>query len=316
MNPLDLALLFALAAIWGGSFLFIKVAVQDLSPLMLTALRLVLASASLLIIRGVLDRVRPSDLPTRPLSRMWKSYLFVAVTNAIVPYTLIAWGEESIASGTASILNATTPLFTALLAASAVYGAGKGEGLTARGLTGLLTGFAGVAVVVAGSGADLSFVTGRKTLLGYAAVLVASAAYGAGGLYGRRAFAGMQPIQPALWQNVFGAVLLLPAALLLTPLRRTPSPEALWSVVALGVGGTGVALVLYYALLARVGATRTVMVTYLLPIMAVVYGAAFLEERVGASLLLGLVLVLSGIAITARSSGAGRVPARPAESRS
>ena len=315
MNRSDLSLLFALAAMWGASFMFIKVAVGEMSPLMLVAIRLVLAAVVLLLIQRLVGRFRDAVGAAPPVRKLWKPYLVIAVVNSIVPYTLIAWGEESIASGTASILNATTPLFTALLAAVAL-GGGRAERLTPGRLLGLLVGFAGVGVLMAGSNQDVSVGTGRSALVGQAAVLLGSIAYGASGLYARRAFAGVPAILPATWQNVFGAVILLPVAWLLTPLTRTPSWEASASVAALGVVGTGIALILYYELLARVGATRTVMVTYLLPVMALIYGAIFLRESISVVALLGLALVLTGIALTARAHGVGQAESRGVATRS
>lgn len=300
MTPIDLSLLFGLAAMWGASFLFIKVAVLEMSPLMLVSIRLVLASLTMLLVQRALASRHRATPPAPPVRQMWRSYLYVAVTNAIIPYTLIAWGEERITSGTASILNASTPLFTALLAGLAISQACALDKLTPRRALGLLVGFAGVAVLIIGSGADVKLATGRSALLGEVAVLVASFSYGIGGLYGRRAFEGMPPILPATWQNIFGAVILLPFALVLAPLDRMPSWQAIGSVVALGVIGTAVALLLYYELLARVGATRTVMVTYLLPVMALFYGAILLDEAVSVYALLGLALVLLGITVTAR----------------
>jgi drug/metabolite transporter (DMT)-like permease len=281
--------------------MFIKVAVLEMSPLMLVSVRLALASLTLVLLQRLLGLGKRSGLAAPPLRELWRAYLWVGFINAVVPYTLIAWGEEHIASGTASILNASTPLFTALLASMAAGYAGSAERLTPPRILGLLVGFAGVAVLVVGSGADIEVGAGRGALLGEAAVLVASLAYGVGGLYARRRFAGVPPILPATWQSAFGAMILLPFALVLTPLEKAPSWQAAGSVAALGIFGTALALLLYYQLLARVGATRTVMVTYLLPVMALIYGAVFLHEHIGLPSLLGLALVLSGIAITARA---------------
>ncbi len=307
MTPFDLSLLFVLAAIWGASFLFIKVAVEEMSPMMLVAIRLVLASLVLLPLQKVSRLAGPADKLSPPWTSLWRSYLFVAVVNSVLPYVLIAWSEERIASGTTSILNATTPLFTAVLAATVVGGVAR-ERLAPMGLLGLLVGFAGVAVISLGGGVEGG--TGRSAILGYGAVLLASFTYGVGGLYARRAFVDVPPVRPALWQNVLGAGLLLPVAWLLTPLDGLPSLQASASVLALGVLGTGVALVLYYELLARVGATRTVMVTYLLPVMALVYGALLLGERVGWHSIVGLAFVLLGVMLTARARGVRDAPTK------
>jgi len=306
----DLAMLFGLAAIWGASFLFIKVAVLEMSPLMLVALRLSLASVGLLAAQPLLQtRSRTGAGLGTAFRSKWRAYLYMALMNAIVPYTLIAWGEERIASGTTSILNATTPLWTALIAALLLRGKDS-ERLTPARAAGLLVGFAGVAVLVFGRGGELAFGTTLTEAAGEAAVLVAAAAYGVSGLYGRTAFAGLSPTLPATWQNVFGAVVLLPLAWLLTPLETWPSWQATWSVLTLGILGTAVALLVYYHLLARVGATRTLVVTYLLPCTALVYGVLFLNEKVGLYSLLGLALVLAGVMTTSRASAATTVTNR------
>lgn len=314
MTAFDLSLLFGLAAIWGASFLFIKVAVAEMSPVMLVFIRLALAAVCLLAVQRLSSRFRRPDLPSPPVRKLWKSYLYMAVANSILPYTLIAWAEKHIASGTTSILNATTPLFTALLAATVVSGMGA-EKLSPARLIGLAVGFAGVVVVSVGSGEDVALGAGWSPLAAQGAVLLASLAYGMGGLYARRAFAGVPPILPAIWQNVFGALLLLPFAWVFTPLTRWPSWQATGSVLALGIGGTGIALLLYFQLLARVGATRTVMVTYLLPVMALVYGALLLDESIGWFSLLGLALVLGGVAITARTGRTSKPATQPVSSR-
>ncbi|MDP9378664.1 MAG: DMT family transporter [Chloroflexota bacterium] len=315
MSASELSLLFGLAAMWGASFMFIKVAVVEMSPLMLVSIRLALAAFTLLLVQRALGAARSKRISSAPMRELWRPYLWVAIVNAIIPYTLIAWGEKYIASGTASILNASTPLFTALLASMGASYARSPERLTPARVAGLLVGFAGVAVLVAGTGANVEIGTGRSALMGQVAVLVASLAYGVGGLYARERFAGIPPILPATWQSAFGAVVLLPFALVLTPLRDIPSWQAVGSVAALGIVGTALALLLYYELLARVGATRTVMVTYLLPVMALIYGAVFLDESVGVYSLLGLALVLGGIAITARAKPRERIVPQTAAGR-
>lgn len=281
---------------WGASFLFIKVAVGEMSPLMLVAIRLLLASVVLTLLQRVPGTFTQARAAAPPLRSMWRAYLYMAFINAIVPYTFIAWGEQYTASGTASILNATTPLFVAVLVAMGL-GRGAGERLTLRHAAGVLLGFLGVGVLVAGSDSQLG-AGGGMAVLGQLAVLVASLSYALSGLYARRRFAGVPPIFPATWQNIAGAAVLLPAAWILTPLRSVPSWHALGSVTALGVLGTGIALVLYYELIARIGAARTTMVTYLLPVMALIYGALLLHERVGWFSIAGLVLVLVGVGLT------------------
>jgi drug/metabolite transporter (DMT)-like permease len=277
-----LGALLLLGAVWGASFLFIKIGVQEMPPEMLVTLRLVVAAAILLATlyaRGLrLPRGR----------RMWGHFLFTGSVGLIAPYVLITWGEQSISSGMAAILNATTPLFTVLLA----YLWTREERLTAAKLLGVAVGFAGVVVAI--GVADLRL--GSAGLPGQLAVLLAAACYGANAVYSRRAFRGVPPLVSATGQMFAGALLLTPFALALRGIpARLPSATALGAVLALAVLGTALAYILVYWLIERLGATRTSMVTYLLPPFALLYGALFLSEPVHLNALLGLALVVAGI---------------------
>jgi drug/metabolite transporter (DMT)-like permease len=300
MKPRELGVLLLLAAIWGASFMFIKVAVQEMAPLTLVTGRMVLGAGGLVVLYALLGQrfAAPPAAQARPVR--WRAllgpFLIAALLNAVIPYTCLAWGETLIPSGNAAILNATTPLFTAML----VYGLGAravADRLPAGRLLGLLLGFVGVTVLVWGtSGGGTSDPT--LVWLGHGAVLIMAASYAVAGLYARHAFAGLPVLVPALGQNVAAMLLLVPLALVFAPLARVPSPAALASLLALGLGGTAIAYVLYFYLLARVGATRTILVTYLLPVTALIYGALLLAEPITAQSLLGMALILAGIAIT------------------
>ena len=166
------------------------------------------------------------------------------------------------------------------------------------GVLGLLLGVAGVAVLMAGAESFQGFLaSGVFELLGYGSVLAGSASYAVGGLYARRAFAGMSHVVPALGQNLGGTLMALPLGLTVARPERWPSPAAAGSVLALGLGGTALAYLLYYRLLASVGATRTLSVTYLLPVTALAYGAVLLSERVTFPMLAGLALILLGVSL-------------------
>jgi drug/metabolite transporter (DMT)-like permease len=282
MQTRYLGVLLLLGAVWGASFLFIKIGVQEMPPETLVALRLIVAS---LILLGVLY-ARGIRLPARP--RAWGDFLFLGVVGLIIPYLLIAWSEQSIPSGMAAILNATTPLFSVLV----TYLWTHEERLSGLRLFGVALGFVGVVIAVGVDDLDLA----RTDTQAQLAVLLAAACYAVSGIYARRAFRGMPALVPAAGQMLAGALLITPIALGLrgipTPL---PSATALGAVVALAVVGTAAAYILLYWLMERMGATRTSMVTYLLPPFALVYGALFLHEAIALNALLGLGLVIAGI---------------------
>jgi drug/metabolite transporter (DMT)-like permease len=298
MKGRDITLLLILAAIWGASFMFIKVILREMTPLTLVGYRIGLAAGGLLVFYAV-DQLRQRALGRQRLAFPWRRLLMpgliLGVLNAIIPYLSITWGETYISSGEAAILNATTPLFTTIFLLFMSRQTGS-ESTSPSKIIGVAVGFAGVAVLVSGSVPEAGVASGNAWL-GQGAVLLASASYAVASLYARRAFSGLPVVYPALAQNVSAAVILLPLTLI-TPPAQPLSPAALGSLLALGLGGTALAYLLFFALLGRVGATRTVIVTYLLPGMALIYGALLLGEPVGPIAIAGLALVLLGIAVT------------------
>jgi drug/metabolite transporter (DMT)-like permease len=293
-----------LALIWGASFLFIALAVREVSPATLAAVRV----GSSVVTLGLLAAVRPKLFAGG--WRFWRLSLAVGFINYVIPYIFIAWGETRISSGMASILNATTPLFTVLLAnwwAKPGY-----EALTLRRGLGVAVGFVGVAVLVGPQlWGDVS--ANRTDLLGLAAVLIAAAAYAVGALLAR-GYAGSAQLVGPLGSQIGALVVLVPIALfanawvivrwsptfaiLWNPPTHLPSPLALGSMLELGILGTAVAYLLYFWLIHQVGATRTTIVTYLLPCTALVWGALLLHETVTWYALAGLALVLLGTMVT------------------
>jgi drug/metabolite transporter (DMT)-like permease len=273
--------LLLLGAVWGASFLFIKVGVAEMPPDTLVAIRLIVAA---LLLLGTLY-ARGLRLPAR--GRVWGDFLFTGIVGLVLPYLLITWGEQRIASGMAAILNATTPLFTALLA----YLWTHEDRLNGLKLLGLAIGFAGVVVAVGVENLSLADADAQSHL----AVLLAALCYAITAIYGRRAFRGMSPLVPAAGQMLAGALVITPIALVWGGIPPTPSPLAIGAVLALAVFGTVLAYILFYWVLERLGATRTSMVTYLLPPFALVYGALFLREPITPRALLGLGLVIGGI---------------------
>lgn len=285
MSGKQWGILLILALIWGSSFLFIKWGLGEMSFLAVVLGRLVFG---LLLLAGALIVMR-SGLPPRAV---WGHLAVVAIANNAIPWTALAWGEQYIPSGIAAMLNATTPLFTLLLAAR--WGE---EQLTGIKLGGLILGFVGVAVVIGPDvGTLLSQQSNTMVVLGEIAVLIMAISYAIGAAYGRRKLKGIPAVQSATGQLFIAFLIIAPITLLTGSLPATlPSPQALGSIVALGLFGSGLAYLLFYQLLAQVGSTRTVIVTYLLPIVAIVLGWLWLNEPITTDLVLGIILILGGV---------------------
>jgi drug/metabolite transporter (DMT)-like permease len=272
-------MLAALAAIWGSSFMFITIALRDLSPSTLILLRMgsgALALAVYVRLAGHRwSRLRPYALPLALLG----------LINTAVPFFLIAWGQQYIDSGLAAIFNASAPLFTALFAIPL----DRTQRVTGSRLAGVVLGFGGVVLLV---GFELTGT--QRAVAGGLAVVAASACYGLGGLYAGRRFAGLPPSLVALGTLLWATIYVLPFGAAQASMLGW---ESLVSVLYLGVAATGVAYLLYFGLIAGAGASKAVLVTYLVPSLALVYGATFLDETVTALSLAGLALVLAGVAL-------------------
>lgn len=294
MRPRDWAALLGLGFIWGASYLFIKVAVRDFPPATLVVVRLGLAGvllAGLVAVRG---------LPVPRSSWVWARLVLLGTVSGGIPIGLIAWGERTLSSGAASILNATTPLWAVLFGHWP-----REEPLGADRVVGVTLGFAGVVVLV---GADPAAVT-REDLAGAGAVVLASALYAWGILYARRTFQGIDPVVLAAGSLLGGAAGLVPAAVL-SGFPAKPSAESVGSLLALSVFGSAVAYLMYYHLVLNVRPTQTALVTYLNPATAVFWGWLVLGEPVTGQTLAGLVLIVAGIAVVnSRLTAAGSAAA-------
>ena len=290
MDRRSWSLLLVLGAIWGASYLFIKIGLRDLSPSMVAFVRIALAALVLLPVaasQGALTGVR---------SRAgWLA--LVGAVQVAGPFVLISAGEEEISSSLAGILVASAPLFTALLAVW-VDREERSQGLR---LGGVLVGFGGVGLLL---GVDLG--GSESALLGGLAVVLASLGYAIGGFLVKHRLAGVAPVGMSAAVMAAGAILLLPPALLTAP-ETAPGLGPAAAVAVLGVLGTGVAFVIFYGLIASIGPARTFLVTYIAPGFAVVYGALLLSEQVTVATLVGLALILSGSWLAAE----GRLPGRP-----
>jgi drug/metabolite transporter (DMT)-like permease len=289
-----IAWILLLAALWGASFMFIKVAVAEIEPTAMMGVRLLGAGAILVAI--LVARAGPRAAAAELRSTGLGAVLLGAI-NGAAPFTLIAWGEKHVDSGIAGIANASVPIFVVLLAIRFR----ASERATGLRLVGILLGILGVAVLT-GLHPEGTWWTVAGTL----AVVAASFSYACASLYTQHRFSETAPLVVAAASTTAGGVLLLPLAAVEFP-RHVPSWEALGSVAALTILGTVIGVLVFFRMLAAYGASRTSLVTYLLPPFAVFYGVALLGEPLALNAVLGLGLILAGVAL---GSGVVRVPRR------
>ena len=278
-------MLAGVSLIWGASYLLIKVALDGITAEMIVFARVALAAALLyivIVLRGGSDREALSVLREHPGRCLVQGLVSVAL-----PFSLISLGETQISSGLTGVLISPGPLFVALLAPFV----DRSEQVGRRAGIGLLIGFAGVVVLV---GLDAVSTTGE--FFGALAVLGAAASYGVGAMYAKLKFAGVPPLVVSF------AACLTAAAWTAVPAfasagRISPDAGEIAAVVCLGVAGTALAFVLYYSLIAETGAGRASLVGYLIPPIALAYGALLLDEQITAASIVGLVMILSGVVL-------------------
>jgi drug/metabolite transporter (DMT)-like permease len=277
-------LLVALSLVWGGSFLFARIAVAELPPLTLVLARVGIAA---LVLLGVtwLQPSRP-DWRTLPLG----AFLVMGLLNNAIPFSLIFWGQTRIGAGLAAILNAATPLFTVLLA----HALTRDEKLTRARGCGVALGFAGVVVLIGPS--TLTAIGGH--LLAELAVVAATFSYACAGLFGRR-FRGMQPHLVATGQLCASSLIMAPIVLWLDQpwTIGTPGSRTIGAVLGLALLSTALAYWFYFRILATAGATNLLLVTFLIPPSAITLGVIVLGETLSLPQLLGLALILVGLAV-------------------
>jgi drug/metabolite transporter (DMT)-like permease len=282
MTARQTGLLVLLGAIWGAAFMLIKIAVTDIEPATLVAVRIAITAV---ILYGVM-RVSGISLPGG--SKIWKDFYFVGMLGLVVPFLLIGWGQRLIPSSTTAILGATTPLFAAIINLITR----NDERINAERVIGLIMGFAGVMIAIGIEGAQSGNIWGELCVLG------AAVCYALSALYGRRAFSGMQPIIPSTGQMIASTSLLIPIALIWNGIPTVmPAPSSLIALVILAVFCTAIAYILYYRLMDAVGATKVSMVSYLVAPFGVVYGAAILSEPIAPNAVAGLIVIIVGILI-------------------
>jgi drug/metabolite transporter (DMT)-like permease len=283
ISATDWLLLIALSILWGGSFYFAKVAVLEIPPLTLALARVLIAGAVIGILIRPLGGAFPRDLAT------WKMFAVIAALNNAIPFTLIVWGQQYIPIGLASILNATSPLFSVVLA----HFATRDDRVTPGRALGLIAGFIGVVVLI---GPDLLTELG-KHVWAQLALLAAAFFYAIGAIYARR-LRGHKPVVIAGGQLAMATVLLLPFALAIDrPWTLAPvSGAAVWATVALAVVSTALAYLIYFRILNRAGATNALLVTFLIPVSAILLGLFLLDERLDARQFAGMLAIAIGLA--------------------
>jgi drug/metabolite transporter (DMT)-like permease len=290
MKPIDLATLLLLAAIWGASFLFIRIASPALGPAVLVDVRVLLAGGVLLVyavlVGAKLDFAR------------WKEYLLLGAVNAALPFTFIAAAELALTASFAAILNATTPVFTTLVAAL-----WTNQPLTRKTMGGLGLGMAGVGVAVGWSPVPATW----HVLLAVCSSLAGALCYGIGFVYTSRSFREVPALNLSIMQQLSAGVLLVPIAAAAAP-HSWPSGRVVFSVLGLSILATSFAYFLYFRLVRRIGPTSTATVTFLVPLFGLLWSRIFLREPVGPGLFVGMGFILT--AVTLVTGMRVRLPAR------
>lgn len=282
MKAKDFTMLFVLAALWGGSFLFMRIGAPVLGAFVLIELRVLLAAMTLVVAAlASKHRIR--------LGHKWWQYLVLGATNAALPFTLIAYAELHLDVGFAATLNATTPLFTAIVAWLWIK-----EPFTGRTLSGIVVGVFGVGVLVGWGPGPHSAQVWISALFS----LLAAVSYGIAGVFSARHFTGEKPLDMAIGQQLAAMLLLLPFSLAMLP-HTMPSHVVIVSVLGLAILCTAAAYLFYFALIHRVGPVKTLAVTFLVPVFGVIWGGLLLDEAVTIRLVMGLVIILASVALGA-----------------
>ena len=278
-------MLLVLAAVWGGTFFFAEITLQEVPPLTITLLRVALAIPFLAAI--VIKRAIKIPRSTR----IWGAYLVMGALNNAIPFSLIFWGQTQITSGLASILNATTALFAAVVAGLLL----KDEPLTAKKMIGAALGILGVAFIM-GPSALTDF---NPSDLGQVAVLCATLSYAFAGVWGKTALSSQPPLMNALGMLIGSTALMIPAVLWYDGVPILSLSIHVWAaLVCMAVLSTALAYVLYFAILERAGAANMLLVTLLIPPFAIALGVIFLGETISAQVWIGFMIIALGFAVT------------------
>lgn len=285
----ELALLLLLATLWGASYTFIRVGVATIPPITLIAARTAIAGIMLWAVMLWRGMRLPSDAAN------WRRFLFQACLNSVIPWTLLAFGERTLEAGLATILNSTSPIFTVLLSLAV----SRREALTPRKLVGVVTGMAGISLIV---GVQALGGFGQQ-LMAQILTVLAAVCYAGAAIFGR-GFKNLDPIAPAAGSLISGAAILIPASLSMErPWMLAPSTSSVLALIALAVFSTALAFVIYFRLIRTLGSVGTTAQAYLRVPVGVALGVMLLGERPSATAWIGLACVVVGV-------GAMTIPAR------
>lgn len=277
----ELLLLALLSTLWAASYTFIKIGVETIPPITFIALRTLIAGLLLYVVIRLRGLRLPTDFAT------WRLFFIQACINSVLPFTLIAWAEQSIDAGLAVILNATTPIFTFLLTALVI----RHEPVSGRKLFGTIAGMTGVCLIIgveALSGAG-------EAIWSQLTVLTAAFSYACAAIFSKN-FKGLDPVMPAAGSLICGAVLLLPVSLIVDrPWTLSPSAASLTALVCLSVFSTALAFMIYFRLMQTLGSVGTTSQAYLRVPVGVAIGMAFLGEMPTPAMWVGLVCVIAGV---------------------
>jgi len=278
---LELALLAALATLWGASYTFIKIGIETIPPVTLIAARTLIAGSLLLAVMRMRGIRLPCDGAT------WRNFAVQACLNSVIPFTLIAWAEKSVDAGLAVILNSTTPVFTFLI----TWLWSQHEATTFRKFAGVAVGLAGTCIIVG----TQAFTHVGQELFGQLAVVLATVCYAGAAIFGRN-FKGLDPMAPATGSLLSGAAILIPLSLIVDrPWTLAPSGSSAVALLGLAVFSTALAFVIYFRLIHTLGSVGTTAQGYLRAPIGVAIGAYFLDERLSSSAWLGLLCILAGV---------------------
>ncbi len=279
------AAFWLLGLIWGSSFLWIRIAVQEVGPFMLVAMRVLIGVLGLVIVAAI---TRPA-LPRSP--RIYLAMAVLGLFNTALPFVLISWGETRIPSSLASIINGTVPLFTILIAHLVLHD----DRITLPRVLGLVVGFAGVVILLS---KDLEPGTIHASLLGQAAVILASISYAGASVFARTQVHNVSPVANAMLPLIAADTYMwLALPVFESPLRFPALPITWVALIWLGLLGSCVAYLLYFHLIRQWGPTRSTMVTYVFPVVGLILGILFLNEHADWRLMAGSLLIVAGIGV-------------------
>lgn len=279
---LELLLLLALATLWGASYTLIKIGVSTIPPVTFIAARTVIAGGLLLIIMRSRGLGLPKDI------KVWRRFLFQACLNSVIPFTLIAWAEQTVDAGLATILNSTTPIFAFLLTALIT----RHEVLSMRKLFGVIAGITGIVLII---GFEVFHGVGEN-IVAQLAIVTATICYAGAAIFGR-GFKGLDPMMPAAGSLLCGALILIPLSLMVDqPWTLAPAAQSLYALLGLSVFSTALAFVIYFRLIHTLGSVGTTAQAYLRIPIGVAIGVLFLGEALTPTAWIGFACVIAGVA--------------------